>query len=290
MAVKSQLPTRVVRFFGSTDYAHDALAHREATFVHVSKLNDPFDPYFALATDFGEDYSALLAHVEKRHPEDASWFRLAVTEDNWLSSVRDIREHMKTLSASTYVFSTNAVTKGLHPKDSLYMWGHYANGHRGVAIEFDPAEIARDLIAIHERETGQKLPLETVFAQVVYRHEVPRISREDFFRFFRDAKNGVPDEQTKLSKMYDVLNRLKSNVWEPENEYRLLWQNDTTKLKIHRVPISDKAVAALYVGIRTPQNVVDDLVFEMKRQFPSAQAFKAKQRAGSFALDFELLP
>lgn len=73
MAANASLPTRVVRFFGSTDYAHDPLAHREATFVHVSKLNDPFDPYFAFATDFGEDYSALLAHVEKRHPQDADW-------------------------------------------------------------------------------------------------------------------------------------------------------------------------------------------------------------------------
>ena len=31
------------------------------------------------------------------------------------------------------MFSCSAVTKDFHPKDNLYLWGHYGYSHRGVA-------------------------------------------------------------------------------------------------------------------------------------------------------------
>jgi hypothetical protein len=70
MPAKSRLPKHVVRFYGTVDFALDAIAHRQMTFVHVSRLNDPFDPYFFFETDFQGKYSELLKYVRKKHPED----------------------------------------------------------------------------------------------------------------------------------------------------------------------------------------------------------------------------
>ena len=44
---------------------------------------------------------------------------------------------MAGLRANTFVLCASAPTEALHPKESIYMWGHYGNGHRGIAIEFD---------------------------------------------------------------------------------------------------------------------------------------------------------
>jgi hypothetical protein len=66
MTAKSRLPKHVVRFYGNVDFALDTVAHRQAILVHVSNLNDPFDPYFFFETDFGEKYSALLEYISVR--------------------------------------------------------------------------------------------------------------------------------------------------------------------------------------------------------------------------------
>ena len=35
-------PQHVIRFYGNTDYALQAIGFREITFLHPDKLNDPF--------------------------------------------------------------------------------------------------------------------------------------------------------------------------------------------------------------------------------------------------------
>ena len=37
------------------------------------------------------------------------------------------------------------------------MWGHYGNGHRGVAIEFDTQELAKAALNHHEAQAGAPL-------------------------------------------------------------------------------------------------------------------------------------
>lgn len=131
MTGRTQLPQRVVRFYGNTDFALDAIAHRQITFIHVSLLNDPFDPYFVFETNFDANYDKLLAYVEKEHPDYSDWFKLHVPIEHWQRLVVDIKSHMDNYKRTKFVFSCSAVTGDQHPRDNLYMWGHYANGHRG---------------------------------------------------------------------------------------------------------------------------------------------------------------
>lgn len=46
MTIDTETPQQVVRFYGNVDYAMDVIKNRQIAFVHVSTLNDPFDPYY----------------------------------------------------------------------------------------------------------------------------------------------------------------------------------------------------------------------------------------------------
>jgi hypothetical protein len=45
------------------------------------------------------------------------------------------------------------------------MWGHYANGHRGLAIEFDTQALASAVLKHHEAENGKPLEESNVWAK-----------------------------------------------------------------------------------------------------------------------------
>ena len=55
----NEIPEHVIRFYGNTDYALECIALKQITFLHVDKLNDPFDPVLDYITDFNNNYSAL---------------------------------------------------------------------------------------------------------------------------------------------------------------------------------------------------------------------------------------
>jgi hypothetical protein len=95
MPAKSHLPGHVVRFYGTVDFALDAIAHRQVTFVHASKLNDPFDPYFFFETDFDENYETLLRYVQKKRPDDERWFTHHVPRHSWDQTIVDLIDHLQ---------------------------------------------------------------------------------------------------------------------------------------------------------------------------------------------------
>jgi Protein of unknown function (DUF2971) len=154
MTVLMETPTTVTRFYGSVDFAVDAIENRQIALVHVKALNDPFDPYCVFETDFGDTYQNFLAAVAKAYPRDALWFSEHMTPSSWEQLVTSIKEFLAGVRESTFVLSTSASNCGCHPTDNLYMWGHYANGHRGPAIEFDTKALRSAVLKHHEDENG----------------------------------------------------------------------------------------------------------------------------------------
>ncbi len=140
-------PQHVMHFYGNTDYAIHSIGFREITFLHRDKLNDPFDPHFFFTTDFSENYATLIDYVKQYHAKDLQNFTKRYPPENWKQFIDKIEVYFNSLRNNTFLFSTSAVNKDKHPKNNLYMWSHYGNGHRGVAIEFDTALLARAVLA-----------------------------------------------------------------------------------------------------------------------------------------------
>jgi hypothetical protein len=107
-------PEQVTRFYGTVDYAMDVIKNRQIAFVHVSMLNDPFDPYCFFETDFGDGFQNLIAHVRKNHPRDLPWFRAHVTPQSWGQTVKDLKAHLQMVRETSFVLSTSAASRACH--------------------------------------------------------------------------------------------------------------------------------------------------------------------------------
>jgi hypothetical protein len=252
------------------------------TFIRVSLLNDPFDPYFVFETSFDASYERLLDYVNRRSPEDLEWFTRRVPLEHWEISVQGIKTHMDNYRKSTFVFSCSAVTKHQHPKNNLYMWRHYANGHRGIAIEYDASK-ASSLLQRHPRfDRLFNTNSDQAWMQIQYATDIGVITPKMMISFFRASDGGSEKDfsETELANYYRLQPITKSVVWRQENEWRMLWQNDETRLKVHRAPIPSDAIIAVYVGLSASSGTENDILFEAERKFPTARIFRAFKKQG----------
>ncbi len=281
-----KIPQHVLRFYGKTDFALECIALKQITFLHVEKLNDPFDPVLDYVTDFNDNYASLLSHVQEHHPAQLAFFKDRLPEQNWKEIVVDWSKQASEILETIFVFSTCGVIEGNHPRDNLYMWGHYGNGHRGIAIEFNAIVLGESLMK-------QDAPnSQSPWWKMDYNQEIPKIKCEDIIEFVMNAKpdtNNLESYGPKLTQV--ILQRLhaKGEVWERENEWRLVLKNDETKLKFCRHDLPDNAITAVYLGCcaAEQEQVRNDFVYETQRNFPSASIFWPKVRKGEYALDFE---
>jgi hypothetical protein len=283
---KNEIPLRALRFYGNTDYALECISLKQITLIHVDKLNDPFDPVQIFFTDFNDSYGSLLTYVDKFHPQQLSYFKEKLPEQNWKEVIANWANIERRLQKNSFIFSTCAVRQESHPRDNLYMWGHYGNGHRGVAIEFDTMSLA-------ESVTKQDaLDGEPPWWGMKYKKRIPSIKCEDIIEFVLNAQPESDDLSSFGPKLFSVIvERLhsKAEIWKNEDEWRLVRENDETKLKIIRHDIPDEAIAAVYLGCRAAEQeqLRCDFIYETQRHFPNAILFHAKMRPAEYALDFE---
>jgi hypothetical protein len=286
------VPATVTRFYGTVNYALDLIRNREIAFVHVSLLNDPFDPYCFFETDFEAKYPNLLRYVQQHHPKHMPWFRAQVTPQSWGKTVRELNVHLDDYRKHTFILSTSAPVADAHPKDNLYMWGHYGNGHRGVAIEFDTKKLAASVIEHHERENNTPLQDRTVWSKVEYATTFPPITADDVFEFLKQQKERerrhtsvLVEETGRLADYYKRMAIIKSDVWKSENEWRLMWRRRTTPSPVFKCPISEECIANIFIGLGFGDGA-QAFVEKAKRTFPGAGIFQATKRHGDLALDF----
>lgn len=161
------------------------------------------------------------------------------------------------------------------------MWSHYGNGHRGVAIKFNTHLLATAFFELLKKADDTTTDINSVWNEIIYQNEPQKITCEHIVHFIMDW------DKTKLYKIMKQRLSSKSMLWETEKEWRLMWRNDETKLKILRLDLLDDTIIAIYLGCHIPDNIKDDFVFETKRHFPKAKIFKARMAKGKFALDFE---
>jgi hypothetical protein len=287
-------PSHVTRFYGNTEYALGVIRDRQIPFVRILRLNDPFDPYFYFETDFGEDYNRFMAHVRTRHPENVGKFAARLPSGGWDAAIGQLRLRLETVRNQLFVLSTSAARPALHPKDNLYMWGHYGNGHRGIAIEFDTAALERAVRPYHEELNGTPPAGDGVWAQIKYDSQFGTLTAEDFYEYFIqeiDFQDGRVAERmdARLDCHLRRMTIVKSDVWQPENEWRLTWQNDKADNndEIYKIFIADGCIATIYLGLCLDSKVESKVVSAAEKNFPKAKIMKAVKRHGDFALEFE---
>jgi hypothetical protein len=283
------IPATVTRFYGNPRFALDLLENRQVALVRVTRLNDPFDPYGFLELDF-DGYAGLLRHVRQSHPNDRPWFRMSVTAQSWGRAEHDLKIYMQRLRSHTFVLCASA-PGDVHPKNNLYMWGHYGNGHRGLAVEFDTSALGLAALAHHSSQHGDPLVDGQPWVKIDYADSFRAISAEDVFQFMRqeheiDAGERQTREQTSLDRYYQQLSVIKSRVWQPENEWRLMWRSDTVTGDVYKIPVTPECIKALYFGLAISPDDAERVADVATRDYPNAEIWRATKRHGDLALAF----
>jgi hypothetical protein len=286
-------PEGLIRFYSYPKFALDVLENRQIAFIRVTLLNDPFDPYGFFETEF-KGYMELLSYVGENHAEDRGWFRTKVTAQSWGRSETDLRAYMDGLRRDTFVLCASAPAGESHPKDNLYMWGHYGNGHRGLAIEFDATALASAVLGHHSSQGGNNLLVgEQPWVQIKYAESFRTISAEDAFQSFKqerevETRKKREREETSLDRYYHELSVIKSTAWQSENEWRIMWRSTTEVGNVYKIPITPECIRAVYLGLQCPRDDADSVVAAAAKNFPHAQIWHATKRHGDLALDFQL--
>ena len=65
------------------------------------------------------------------------------------------------------------------------MWGHYGNGHRGIAIEFDTRTLADAVLKHHEAENGKPSEESEVWTKIEYKKTFGPITLEYVYEFMK---------------------------------------------------------------------------------------------------------
>lgn len=278
-------PETLTRFYGTLDYAIDLLRNHEIALVHASKMNDPFDPYFEFLNDFGDRYGAILNWIrDHRGDREVRQFKRAFPYSSWDVAVRGIREKNNVLRSSVFLFCASAPMDGYRPSQNLYMWGHYGSGHRGVAIEFNSTSVAasvrRHQIAINSQFKAEIRP----WTPVLYKERLEKISAGDFYEFIMSTERTV--HTTQLVRQLNTISRVKSPVWKPEQEWRLLWRNDEIEPNIYCIPIEPSAIKTIFIGLRIEERTAEEIANVARANFPDASVVQCRARPGEFALDF----
>jgi hypothetical protein len=285
-------PQRVIRFYGNIQYALECIAFKQITLLHIDKLNDPFDSHFSFETDFNEDYQALINYVQQHRTKDMHKFKKGLPRENWEQFIEGMNDWSEKYRNSSFIFSTSAVSEDTHPKDNMYMWSHYGNGYRGVAIEFDTNLLANAVLEQQKMLGGPDMDVNEILFEIKYPNETPLIKCEHIVNFVLDDIHRGKEAwmKTELGNILKERASSKSRGWKIEKEWRLRKHNDETRLKVQRLDLLDDTITALYLGFRYPligDHENDDLIFETKRNFAKADIFKAKKRKGKPSLDFE---
>ena len=278
-------PRNVIRFYGDPKYALETIGFKEITFLHANMLNDPLDPPFYFITDFNEDYQTLCKYIQQYHTDYLKRFKSHLTKKNWNKYITGVKKYFNECINNAFIFSTCAMNNQEHPKDSLYMWGHYGNGHRGVAIEFDTNLLTSSVLKTVETKETEQL------SKIYYRSELPKITCESIYKAVIEMteNNQQTSDKTELFNIIQLALSTKSKVWEKENEWRFILRNSKSKMKILRVALEDDTITALYLGCRTDDNMKKDLIYETKQIFSNAKVYKSKISKNNFSLEFDQL-
>jgi DUF2971 family protein len=198
-----------------------------------------------------------LKEIAASRPE--FWGPTATAEENseiWRTALRDLAE-------SVGIFSLTEVP------DSLLMWAHYAEDHRGFVVEFDCEHPSFTRSVKNNQEFG-------TLRRVQYSNERPKRS---FFQL------------TGLEVLFT-----KSKEWEYEREWRIVRKledastavtSGTSSVYLFQVP--PESIRSIILGCRMPADTKDSIAQAVSRnpQLSSLTLLAAKLHEREFSLNFE---
>ena len=256
-------------------------------------FNDPFDMQFSLHSSF--DRSALIPKVLGRLREQ-HYSSLEVIQGNELGrliaayrsafpkmpreefdlefratlieSFERLADRMPSLDAEFQELLLDAKVLCLSEQpDSLLMWSHYAQLHRGIVLE---------LACVPELDSVWGAAM-----KVKYYSEIPPFCDEDLAISVLSGQASLDPEA--------ILDRhltAKAFDWAYEKEWRIVLHFEDPTVPTRDISFNPRELAAVYVGCQMPQQDREAISSYVRRTYPATRLFAAEKRSDAFRLAF----
>lgn len=217
-------------------------------------FNDPYDCMITaqVVDDLTDQQLAEVKQRFERHPK----FSAALAQENIADE--DLRKQL-ILGVETAIkeqsekfLNTSGIACFSEVNDSLLMWSHYGDSHKGFCLEFS---------------TGG--PLFAKMHRVVYSDAMPAILLSDFI--LKHNFNPVFD-----------LYCTKAAPWSYEREWRVMHDKKGTSYSYR-----DRDLKAVYFGPKVDRAAMEIVCLTLQGQFPAVEFWQAEQRHGMFGLTFQ---
>ncbi|CEG07344.1 hypothetical protein BN961_00733 [Afipia felis] len=281
-------------FFKYTDIrgARAILQSRKLKWSPASAFNDPFDMQFDLHLEFNEDalveacradFKKILLGEQKFDPGiglGAVLSRLRAAASRIPSTVLDsfIEDGLR-LTIQNIPKDITVMHKDLRAhfakykvlclssiNDSILMWSHYADHHRGVVLR---------LACLEETDSSW-----SVARPVVYVDKMPRFVEE---KELRDLITGKANLQNEIIVERTIF--YKATAWQYENEWRIYLPSDNAEVQFN--PFNPPELTGIYFGCRSSEADREELVSVAKAINPALSVFQARKAEREFALEFD---
>ena len=297
--LKDSFPEKLVRFYGNINYARDVIKNNQLTLIRVDQFNDPFElinnrQYHHNLFDnaYNDRENKLLdvkntLHVRLSDPNMSKinkwlWKNVISLRLSQIKKESDLKMKRQEAKANPiknhYICSLSNINMKFFNESNMHMFTNYANGHRGIAIEFNYALLnfpEQDGLAINKPPQDGLVFYKPI--RVVYLKE-----------------NSIIDKKSTAEK--DVFADLykKYHYFKYEKEYRIIhknwWKKRNSSKKFIKQPLPKNAISAVYLGLETSkkdeERIKKQLTIYNQSNTEKAKLFKARKVEGEYKIEF----
>jgi len=213
------IPSKLYKYRSVNEYSLKNLAENTVWLNTPDEFNDPFDSAFS-----------CTSQEEKIIKATQDWFE----KTNYPIELRGIYESIVKLSINLKNNNFSNEMKqnvGVYclttVNDSILMWSHYADYHKGFCLGYDTSRFTEKM---HTNNLYPVIYTDTMF---------------DLYKHVGDPQNGnINHFALKLAAMY------KASCWKYEKEWRLIWSG-LAGLGIYQNAINFPQPTEIYFGAKT---------------------------------------
>lgn len=261
------IPDKIYKYhtFDLNGYFKGLIENTKLYFSSAEKFNDPFDCNVVPDYESGSDkdiFEKFLSFAKDEHPKLSIKEQIKIAKKE-ADKNRPILQDPKLFNKRKDDIINNlfGICSLTEKNDSLLMWSHYADSHRGFCVELDGKELRK--IGLNYRLINEVIIIE----KVTYSQTYPVVN------------------PYKIRNHGELLGWIitKSSDWEYEQEWRMIYAEHPNEV----VEFPDKIMKAIYLGVncsKENEDIVKDLI-QNKKYKP--RLFRAKLRRFEFGIDFE---
>lgn len=256
----------------------ELLLNRKLFFATPEQLNDPLDSSIDIAAEY--ERAKKLVVESDSHPDGRKSFLIFLLDEHRRFTHPVSGEKMGLNRAlQGFIRSLGILSFSRTPTDAL-LWSHYADGHCGVCLGFDPELLQFDDVFIKgDIEYASAPPYVDLFLKMT----------EELGEFVRPwERHKYPDEQgeqfytSQLSRLMRANLLVKSEKWKYEEEHRMI----TARPGHHA--FSPKALREVVQGTKTREADRETLANILRHpDYAHVQVRNVRNVSGTFEFGVE---